>query len=443
MEVNPWDVRPSIASSRSTKVRISCQEKLARKVKLNRDLASPVPLAPQAPSSAARRVLQKLNLDCTYPESEGKVVSDIPLASKTPLKETNGCVTQTIAPKIIMESDAPVVVYSHDLKCSQKCGRILSKHGSFLGKAIELDKFDVIASNSANNILPEDFNCFENASVESPEVPSVLETRDVEEPEFSEPLTEYTVARCTTTANKQPRTEISSKTQRSHPISTTRGFKAPTKNYLKLNLRKKCFSKKGAMRQRALQRQVRFAKFKRKFSSWNKEDTKCFRCGATGHWANKCPSTLMESKTPIEPGTNNRYASKLATAIWRILDAKELDKRYQPARLEDLNRGQGLTQQSKPNFENTVERFREQAYAMLNKMGFPEFRPGQELIIMRTLLGTSTLAVLPTAAGKSLCYQIPAAILQVLKLSAGLEGAYLNSSQSLAVKEEILENSRK
>jgi ATP-dependent DNA helicase RecQ len=42
--------------------------------------------------------------------------------------------------------------------------------------------------------------------------------------------------------------------------------------------------------------------------------------------------------------------------------------------------------------------------------GFPEFRPGQKEIVDRLLVGTHTLSVLPTAAGKSICYQIPALI---------------------------------
>lgn len=40
--------------------------------------------------------------------------------------------------------------------------------------------------------------------------------------------------------------------------------------------------------------------------------------------------------------------------------------------------------------------------------GFPDFRPGQEGIIENLLAGRHTLCVMPTGAGKSLCYQVPA-----------------------------------
>lgn len=48
--------------------------------------------------------------------------------------------------------------------------------------------------------------------------------------------------------------------------------------------------------------------------------------------------------------------------------------------------------------------------------GFDEFRPGQQQIIEHILKGQSVLAVLPTGGGKSLCYQLPAMMLDGVTL---------------------------
>ena len=50
----------------------------------------------------------------------------------------------------------------------------------------------------------------------------------------------------------------------------------------------------------------------------------------------------------------------------------------------------------------------ESPHSILKKVfGYDSFRPGQEEIVSRLLAGQDVLAVMPTGAGKSICYQVP------------------------------------
>lgn len=80
--------------------------------------------------------------------------------------------------------------------------------------------------------------------------------------------------------------------------------------------------------------------------------------------------------------------------------------------------------------------------------GYDGFRPGQEKLIDAILSGRDVLGILPTGAGKSICFQIPALMMggitlvisplislmkdQVASLNqAGVHAAYLNSSLTM------------
>ena len=77
--------------------------------------------------------------------------------------------------------------------------------------------------------------------------------------------------------------------------------------------------------------------------------------------------------------------------------------------------------------------------------GYDAFRPGQQAVVEELLAGHDVLAVMPTGAGKSICYQVPALCMEGITLvvsplislmkdqvenliHAGVPAAYLNSS---------------
>ncbi len=88
--------------------------------------------------------------------------------------------------------------------------------------------------------------------------------------------------------------------------------------------------------------------------------------------------------------------------------------------------------------------------------GYDSFRAGQERIINTILSGKDAIAIMPTGAGKSICYQVPALLLpgitvvvsplislmqdQVKALNeAGIHAAYINSSLSEAQISKVFE----
>ena len=59
---------------------------------------------------------------------------------------------------------------------------------------------------------------------------------------------------------------------------------------------------------------------------------------------------------------------------------------------------------------------------LTRQFGYADFRPGQEAVVAAVLTGRDALAVMPTGAGKSVCYQVPAVVLDGLTVVVGLEG---------------------
>ena len=62
------------------------------------------------------------------------------------------------------------------------------------------------------------------------------------------------------------------------------------------------------------------------------------------------------------------------------------------------------------------ERYHTPEEALKVLFGYDSFRPGQKEVIESILSGKDAFAVMPTGAGKSVCYQIPAMLLPGITL---------------------------
>ena len=87
--------------------------------------------------------------------------------------------------------------------------------------------------------------------------------------------------------------------------------------------------------------------------------------------------------------------------------------------------------------------------------GYNSFRADQEQIIKEIINGNDVLTIMPTGGGKSICYQIPALVLDGITIvisplislmkdqvdnitNLGIQSAYINSSLSNEEINEIL-----
>lgn len=95
-----------------------------------------------------------------------------------------------------------------------------------------------------------------------------------------------------------------------------------------------------------------------------------------------------------------------------------------------------------------VQNFREQAVSVLKKyFGYESFRSGQDTLVYSILQGRDALGIMPTGAGKSICYQVPGIMMEGITLvisplislmkdqvaalnEVGIHAAFINSSLS-------------
>lgn len=106
------------------------------------------------------------------------------------------------------------------------------------------------------------------------------------------------------------------------------------------------------------------------------------------------------------------------------------------------------------------EMFQKAEELLKEYFGYSSFRKGQEEIIKNILAGNDTLAIMPTGGGKSICYQVPALVMEGITVvvsplislmkdqvdaltSVGIPSTYVNSSLTAKEVSERMVNIKK
>ncbi|XP_061162436.1 ATP-dependent DNA helicase Q4-like isoform X2 [Saccostrea echinata] len=278
-------------------------------------------------------------------------------------------------------------------------------------------------------------------------------------------------------------------------------------NFVKLNMKVKTYKRKGKGMSGP---QYKRFQWKQKMKSRSESyGNNCFKCGKSGHWANKCPGENKESyggeadMPPIseEGFPSLKEAAMMARGVKLDKPTEVKDKNDQKgsaravkiteneADLEDINWNEDIDPENEIDEDleiqsSIVRSAKEDAgvppphspvlnmeeytckdtpdFIMkgLKKFGYEAFRTGQEHAVKRILAGLSTLVVLSTGGGKSLCYQLPAYLYaqrskaitlvisplvslmedQVTGLPPGVKGACLHTNMTTAQRDSVLQN---
>ncbi|XP_050352025.1 ATP-dependent DNA helicase Q4 [Nymphalis io] len=247
-------------------------------------------------------------------------------------------------------------------------------------------------------------------------------------------------------------------------------------NFVKINIEKKVFVRG--------KKNISYSKYKKKLWKDKKalhggmefpEQGKitCFKCGLEGHMGRYCTAHREDTLLPLENYEEHNMMTledmqKIVTDNKKEENDKPIEDElssllFEASKIpEDFLKLLAETPEAKtkvkPVYTEGEENSKELSEA-LNEFGHNAFLPGQEKAIKRILCGLSTLLILSTGGGKSLCYQLPAYIYskyykcitlvisplvslmedQVLSMPQFLKAACLHTNQQPTQRRKIIE----
>lgn len=194
-------------------------------------------------------------------------------------------------------------------------------------------------------------------------------------------------------------------------------------NFVKINIEKKVFvrGKKNSNYSKYKKQQWKNKKALHASMEFPESGKlRCFKCGEAGHMARYCCAHKGETLLPLEdcaetgiPTLEDMQNLVSQGASVNLSVTEQLCQSiYQPSQIPEsfMKLLGNLSNNSAilPLYSGCSEVVEDDLNDALKQFNHTSFRPGQEHAIKRILSGMSTLLILSTGGGKSLCYQLPA-----------------------------------